>query len=60
MLNDIHWDAIGGLIVGSAVASPIAAKLSSKISVKGIMVAVGIIVMLASFKSIFTFLSRIL
>ncbi|HUH33784.1 MAG TPA: sulfite exporter TauE/SafE family protein, partial [Daejeonella sp.] len=52
MLNGIHWDALLGLVIGSAIASPIAARLSSRISVKVIMVAVGIIVILVSCKSI--------
>jgi uncharacterized membrane protein YfcA len=60
MLNTVHWDAIGGLVIGSAIASPIAAKVSNKISVKTIMVAVGIIVILVSLKSIFTFISKVI
>lgn len=52
MLNGIHWDALLGLVIGSTIASPIAARLSNRISVKMIMVAVGIIVILASIKSI--------
>ena len=52
MLDGIHWNALLGLVIGSAIASPIAARLSSRISVKVIMVAVGIIVILASSKSI--------
>ena len=57
MLNTLHWDAICGLVIGSAVASPIAAKVSNRISAKSIMVAVGIIVILASCRSIFNFVS---
>ncbi|HCN83517.1 MAG TPA: sulfite exporter TauE/SafE family protein [Sphingobacteriaceae bacterium] len=60
MLHEVHWEAIGGLVIGSAVASPIAAKISNKISVKTIMVAVGIIVILVSLKSIFTFISKVI
>ncbi len=60
MLNTIHWDAVAGLVIGSAVASPIAAKVSNRISVKGIMIAVGIIVILVSLKSIITFLLKII
>ena len=52
MLDGLHWDALLGLVIGSAVASPIAARLSSRISVKVIMVSVGIIVILASMKTI--------
>lgn len=59
MLQTIHWDAVAGLVIGSAVASPIAARVSNKISAKSIMVAVGIIVMLVSLKSIITFLTKL-
>ncbi|MEJ7778496.1 MAG: TSUP family transporter [Daejeonella sp.] len=54
LLNDVYWESVLGLVIGSAIASPIAARLSSKISVKAIMVAVGIIVILASLKTIIT------
>lgn len=56
MLRGLHWAAIGGLVVGSAIASPIAARVANRISAKSIMVAVGIIVILASLKNIFTFI----
>ena len=52
LLNDVYWEAIMGLVIGSALASPIAARLSNKISVKAIMMAVGVIVILASLKTI--------
>lgn len=52
MLKGLHWEAIGGLVIGSAIASPIAARVANRISAKSIMVAVGVIVVLASFKSI--------
>jgi len=54
LLNNIYWDAVLGLVIGSAIASPIAARLSNRISVKTIMVAVGIIVILVSMKTIIT------
>jgi len=57
MLNSLHWDAICGLVIGSAIASPIAAKVSNRISAKSIMLAVGIIVILASGRSILNFVS---
>ncbi|MDF3078122.1 MAG: siroheme synthase [Sphingobacteriaceae bacterium] len=59
MLHDIHWDAVAGLIIGSAVASPIAARVSNRISVKSIMIAVSIIVMLVSIRSIIKVLTGI-
>ncbi|TZF81041.1 sulfite exporter TauE/SafE family protein [Pedobacter sp. BS3] len=56
MLKTIHWDAVAGLVIGSAIASPIAARVSSKISAKSIMVAVGIIVVGVSCRSIYHFI----
>ena len=58
MLNGKHWEAVAGLVIGSAIASPIAAKISNRISAKAIMVAVGIIVILTSIKSIAAFLMK--
>lgn len=60
MLNGAHWDAVAGLIIGSALASPIAARVSNQISTKTIMVAVGVIVMLTSLRSIILFLMKVL
>lgn len=56
MLDGLRWYAVAGLVIGSALASPIAAKVSNKISAKTIMVAVGIIVILASLNTISKFL----
>lgn len=58
MLNSNHWEAVAGLVIGSAVASPIAAKISNRISAKAIMVAVGVIVILISIKSLVAFITR--
>jgi uncharacterized membrane protein YfcA len=52
MLNWVNWHAVSGLVLGSAFASPIAARVSNKISVKSIMMAVGIIVIVVSLRSI--------
>ena len=52
MLNFVNWAAVLGLVVGSALAAPIAARVSNKISVKTIMMAVGIIVIVVSLRSI--------
>jgi siroheme synthase-like protein len=60
MLNNAPWSAIAGLIIGSALAAPIAARISNRISVKVIMVAVGIIVILVSLKSIIGFISKVM
>lgn len=55
MLNTLNWSAVAGLVLGSAIASPIAAKVSNRISAKTIMMAVGIIVIVVSLKSIVNF-----
>ncbi len=60
MLNDLHWYVVSGLVLGSAIASPIAARVSNKISAKTIMVAVGIIVIIASSKNIIGFIMKLL
>jgi hypothetical protein len=59
MLNGLHWYAVAGLVLGSAIASPIAARISNKISAKTIMVAVSIIVILVSLRSIGMFFMAI-
>lgn len=56
MLNGAHWEAVAGLVIGSALASPIAARVSNKISVKTIMVSVGILVVIVSLRSIIKFI----
>jgi len=60
MLNTLNWSAVAGLVVGSAIAAPIAAKVSNRISVKTIMMAVGIIVILVSLKTIITFSFKVM
>ncbi|MBB6502574.1 TSUP family transporter [Pedobacter cryoconitis] len=60
MLKSAHWEAVAGLVIGSALASPIAAKVSNRISVKSIMVAVGFIVILVSLRSIVMFMIKVL
>jgi siroheme synthase-like protein len=58
MLKSAHWEAVAGLVIGSALASPIAARVSNRISVKSIMVSVGIIVILVSLRSIVMFIVK--
>jgi uncharacterized protein len=60
MLNGAHWEAVAGLVIGSALASPIAAKVSNKISAKTIMVSVGILVILVSLRSIINFILKLI
>ncbi|TCC89924.1 TSUP family transporter [Pedobacter hiemivivus] len=59
MLNGAHWEAVAGLVIGSALASPIAAKVSNKISAKTIMVSVGVLVILVSLRSIINFILKL-
>ncbi|MDQ7949467.1 MAG: TSUP family transporter [Pedobacter sp.] len=60
MLGGRYWEAVVGLIIGSALASPIAARVSNKISAKTIMVAVGIIVMAVSLRSVVMFILKLM
>ncbi|MBB5634755.1 hypothetical protein HDE68_000640 [Pedobacter cryoconitis] len=60
MLKSAHWEAVAGLVIGSALAAPIAAKVSNRISVKSIMVAVGIIVIAVSLRSIIMFIIKVI
>jgi uncharacterized membrane protein YfcA len=60
MVSSDHWQAVSGLILGSALAAPIAARISNKISTKTIMVSVAVIVILVSLKSIVTFVTKVL
>jgi siroheme synthase-like protein len=60
MRHNTYLEAVTGLVIGSALASPIAAKISNRISAKAIMIAVGVIVILISIKSITAFLGKIL
>ena len=60
MLRVNSWEPVAGLVIGSALASPIAAKISNKISTKTIMVAVAVIVILTSIKSILAFLQHVI
>jgi siroheme synthase-like protein len=60
MLSGAHWEAVSGLVVGSALASPIAAKISNRISAKAIMITVAVIVILISIRSILNFLLKVI
>lgn len=60
MLGGRHWEAVVGLIIGSALASPIAARVSNRISAKTIMVAVGVIVMAVSLRSVVLFILKLI
>jgi len=60
LLHSNHWYAVAGLVIGGAIASPIAAKISNRISAKAIMIAVGVIVILISIKSIAAFVMKVI
>lgn len=60
MLKSAHWEAVAGLVIGSALASPIAARVSNRISVKSIMLSVGVIVILVSLRSIVLFILKVI
>ncbi len=60
MLSGARWEAVSGLVIGSALASPIAAKISNRISAKAIMLSVAVIVILISLRSIINFLLKVI
>lgn len=60
MLSGAHWEAVAGLVIGSALASPIAAKISNRLSAKTLMMAVAIIVIIVSINSVAKFLLKVL
>lgn len=60
MLGGSHWEAVLGMIIGSALAAPIAAKVSNRISAKTIMTLVGIIVLLASLRNVTLFVRHLM
>jgi len=49
-----HWQLTAGLIVGGIIASPIAAKTARKLPVKTLMILVGLLIIVLSFKIIYT------
>lgn len=51
-----HWRVILGLIVGGVIAAPIAAYFAGKIKAKPLMIAVGILLILLSVRTIVKFL----
>nr|WP_294944408.1 TSUP family transporter [uncultured Mucilaginibacter sp.] len=59
MLSGKYWEAVAGLVIGSALASPIAARISNKISAKAIMFAVSVIVILISLRSVGLFILKL-
>ncbi len=58
--NNARWEAVAGMVIGSALAAPIAARVSNKISTKAIMVSVAVIVILISIYSIQKFIVKVL
>jgi uncharacterized membrane protein YfcA len=48
-----NWLPIAGLAIGGAIASPIAARLTGRIPAKPLMIAVGVLVILLSVRTIF-------
>lgn len=56
LIGAAAWQPIVGLILGGVCAAPIAAYLSSKLNLKAMMLLVGIVVVIVSFRNIFTLL----
>ena len=49
-----NWLPIAGLAIGGAIASPIAARLTGRIPAKPLMIAVGIVIILLSVRTLLT------
>ena len=49
-----NWLPIAGLALGSALASPLAARLTGRIPARPLMIAVGVVVILLSLRTIWT------
>ena len=53
MIGISFWQIIAGLVIGGVIAAPIAANLSKSLPVKYLMILVGILVILVSFRTIY-------
>lgn len=47
-----HWNIIAGLILGGVIAAPVAALISKKLPAKTMMVVVGVLIIVISFRTI--------
>jgi uncharacterized membrane protein YfcA len=52
MLDDFDWTAIAGLALGGAIAAPIAALSVSRVPTRPLMIAVGVLVILLSIRTL--------
>jgi uncharacterized protein len=52
-LEDYHWQAIIGLLIGGVIAAPFAAYLCTKINRKFFMVLVGVVIILLSMRTLY-------
>jgi uncharacterized membrane protein YfcA len=48
-----HWTVIAGLIIGGMIAAPFAAYLTTKIPVRGGLIAVGVVIITISLRTLF-------
>jgi uncharacterized membrane protein YfcA len=53
ILGASHIQTIAGLIIGGLVAAPIAAKLAGKLNTKSILIAVGVLVIVSSLRTLY-------
>ncbi len=53
MIGLTHWQIIAGLIIGGVLAAPIAASLTRRIPVKTMLIMVGVVIILVSFRTLF-------
>ncbi|WP_235324510.1 sulfite exporter TauE/SafE family protein [Pedobacter lusitanus] len=53
ILGTSHIQTIAGLIIGGLIAAPIAAKFAGKLNTKSILIAVGVLVIVSSVRTIY-------
>jgi uncharacterized membrane protein YfcA len=56
LVKSLVWQPIAGLLLGGILAAPLAAFICKKVSAKNLMIGVGIIIVLSSSYSIWSFL----
>jgi uncharacterized protein len=53
LLGTVHWPVVIGLVVGGVPAAPLAARIVHRIPARRLMVAVGILIILLSLRSLY-------
>jgi hypothetical protein len=48
-----YWQIILGLLIGGAIAAPLAAMITKKLPIRALMIAVGILIIMLSIRTIY-------